>query len=203
MIKNNHCCLIPMSSGCLDLECRIYLSSVTKYLVAVNTCQLMRWLILYGVRPSLYPDSVRWETCSSSTPEIALLGHYWLHLGPLNCARCTSCVEQVQNGCLWVWDNPGPNPWFALVPARGLHPGSGTKANQAASLAKKAKQHRCNLTTGWQVKNVWGACPHKDRRIFEKTVGLQIGRGLENWQGFFSHRWALGLEKKLLDCGVV
>lgn len=192
MIKGHRCCLIPMSSGCLDLECRIYMSSITEYLVAVNACQLMRWLILYGVRPSLYPDSVQWESCSSSIPGIALLGHCWLPLGTLNRARCAPCMEQVQSGCLWVWDNPdspSSQHW--------------DQANQAASLSEKAEQHRCNLTTGWQIKNIWGACPHKDNRIFEKTVGLQVGRGLENWQGFFSYRWALGLEKKLPDCGVV
>lgn len=129
MAKNHHCFLIPMSSGCLDPECRIYLSSMTKYLVALNTCQLTRWLILYGVRPSLYPDSIRWEACSLSAAGIALPGHCWLPLGPLNRAGCASPVEQVQSSHLWVWDIPG--------------------ANQAASLAKKAEQHRCNLTTGW------------------------------------------------------
>lgn len=36
-------------------------------------------------------------------------------------------------------------------------------------------------------------------------VGLQVGRGLGNSQGgfFFSYEWALGLETKMLDCGVV
>lgn len=34
-------------------------------------------------------------------------------------------------------------------------------------------------------------------------MGLQVGRGLGNWQGFFSCGWVLDLEKKLLDCGVV
>lgn len=141
----------------------------------------MRQLIMFCVIPSLYSYSVQWEACSSSTPGIAWLGYCYLPLGPPSLVCCASCVEQIWSSCLWVWDHPGANPWLTLFPAVGLYPASGSKVNQTANLTKKGWATQVQFDH-WKLKKFEVHVHIKDHWIFKKTVDLQVGGRLDNWQ---------------------
>lgn len=163
----------------------------------------MRWLILYGVRLSLCSDSIRWAACSSSTPGIASPGHWCLPLGSLNHAHWASPMEQVQSsapvGTGYSWSKSlirlGLGAWAQSIPALG------PRWTKQQAWPKRLS----NAGAIWPLDGKLRTYPHKVLRILRKSCasgfeeGWRIGKGF----GFFPNGWALGLEKKLLDCGVV
>lgn len=141
----------------------------------------MRQLIMFCVIPSFHSYSVQWEACSSSTPGIAQLGCCYLPLGAPNLVCCALCVEQAVVSCVCriileqILDSPCFQPWDLTVTL-------GLRWIKQQTWSKRLRNMGAIWPLEGKLKKTEVQVHMKDHRIFEKTVDLQVGRWLDNWQ---------------------